>query len=128
MKRCAFAMLIAAGMLVGSAAGEEPVYFADIILKQAVEGTLGTLDPTPTDMLRLTGLTCHGYELPSGEDISGGLTDLTGLEYATNLAWLDVSRNDVTSLSPLSGLVNLQHLSIEQIGRASCRERVSMFV
>ena len=80
MKRCAFVMLIAVAMLAGSAAAEEPVYFADGKLKAAVEEALGIVDPTPSDMLGLTSLSCHG-----SHDVSGDVTDLTGLEYATNL-------------------------------------------
>jgi hypothetical protein len=76
MKRCAFVMFIAVVMLAGSAAAEEPVYFADPNLKAAVEDALGTLDPTPSDMLGLTSLTCK----------NAGVKDLTGLKYAKNLA------------------------------------------
>ena len=39
--------------------GEEPVYFADANLKVHVEANLGISDPTPTDMLGLTSLTCR---------------------------------------------------------------------
>ena len=109
---------------VGSAYAEEPVDFADPALEAAVEETLGVLDPTPTDMLGLFSL----------ERISGGITDLTGLEYATNLGaiclrWnhisdlsalsdltslrsLNLSQNEIVSLSPLSGLVDLEDLNV----------------
>ncbi len=117
MKRCALVILIVVGLLAGLAGpavaeeGEEPVNIPDLTLKRAVESMLGLSDPTPTDMLGLTSLSCHGVEV-SGHQIYGDVTDLTGLEYATNLVHLDVSRDRITDLSPLSGLVNLQHLDV----------------
>ena len=50
---------------------------------------------------------------------NGNLSDLTGLEHATNLIWLDLNivflaedfiNNSVSDLSPLAGLTNLTHL------------------
>jgi len=41
---------------------------------------------------------------------NAGIADLTGLEYFTNLKWLEVDFNPLTSLST-SGLVNLEHLA-----------------
>ena len=54
------------------------VYFADPALKAAVEEELGIENPTQYDMLMLGGLFARGL----------GITDLTGLEYATNLEFL----------------------------------------
>jgi hypothetical protein len=55
MKRYLFVMLVA-GALANSAAAQAPVYFADPVLKAYVEASLGKTNPTPTDMLRVTGL------------------------------------------------------------------------
>ena len=41
-----------------------------------------------------------------------GITDLTGLEYATNLEGLDVSANDITDVSPIASLTNLTSLTL----------------
>lgn len=63
----------------GVSRAEDPVYFADSNLKATVEAELGITNPTPTDMLGLT------YLLASYD----GIFDLTGLEYATNLIYLN---------------------------------------
>jgi hypothetical protein len=86
--------------LFAGASGENPVYFADPNLKTAAERTLYISEPTPTDMLALTGLL--------GPD--AGIVDLTGLEYATNLRRLILRRNRISDLSPLSRLTSLQEL------------------
>ncbi len=88
---------------------ENPVYFADANLKADVEAVLGKTNPTPTDMLGLTSLWAQAR----------GITDLTGLEYATNLTALDLSMNEISDLSPLAGLTNLTDLDLgdnHQIG------------
>jgi Leucine Rich repeats (2 copies)/Domain of unknown function DUF11 len=40
------------------------------------------------------------------------ISDLTGLEYATNLAELDLGDNAITDISPLAGLTNLSDLDL----------------
>ena len=60
----------------------DPVYFPDANLKAAVESELGIIDPTPTDMLSLTSLHAVGIE------------DLTGIEYAMNLDFLNLAYNN----------------------------------
>jgi len=97
--------VVLAGLLwLSVAAGaEDPVHFADSVLKQAVERTLWITDPTPSDMLALTSLRC----------CNSGVTSLTGLEYATNLEDLSVMENDITDLAPIAGLVNLRSLNIQ---------------
>ncbi|MHC4533078.1 MAG: leucine-rich repeat domain-containing protein [Planctomycetota bacterium] len=77
-------------------------YFADANLKAAVEQALGVTDPTPTDMLSLTSFSCS-YR---------GIVDLTGLEYATNLTFLSLYRNQISDISALAGITNLEHLSL----------------
>jgi Leucine-rich repeat (LRR) protein len=83
-----------------SAWAEQPVYFADPNLKAVVEETLAIPDPTPTDMLGLTSLNAADQ----------GIKDITGLQYAKNLQSLWIRWNRIGGLSPLSGLINLQHL------------------
>ena len=94
--------IVMAAVLAGSAAAEDPVYFADEALKTAVEEELWISDPTPTDMLGLTSL----------YTTSLSISDLTGLEYAVNLQSLHLINHDITSVSPLSGLSNLETLVI----------------
>jgi len=85
--------------------GETAVYFPDANLKQAVVDALRaqgiiTTDPTPSEMLELSSLSASGK----------GIIDLTGLEYATNLTWLDLWNNQITSVAPLASLTNLREL------------------
>ena len=83
--------------LAGLGQAETPVTFGDARLKELVEEELWVHDPTPSDMLGLTGLTAN----------SQNITSLTGLEHAKNLVALEMTHNRVSSLSPLAGLPNL---------------------
>jgi len=78
------------------------VSFTDDRLKAAVEAELWISDPTPEDMRGLTSL----Y---AGDD---GITDLGGLEHATNLRSLELPDNNIHSISAISGLTNLRVLSL----------------
>ncbi|MBL7186966.1 MAG: leucine-rich repeat domain-containing protein, partial [Phycisphaerae bacterium] len=80
------------------------VNFADANLKTAVEAALGVVDPTTTDMLGLSSLNASSL----------GITNLTGLEYATNLSSLSLYRNQISDLSPLGGLTNLTYLALSE--------------
>ena len=115
MKRILICWMLPVLMLPCTALAEDPVYFADANLKFVVESTLGKTDPTPTDML--------GLDSSLFAD-NRGITDLTGLEYATNLLLLSVGGNQITDLSPLAGLSKLQwlwgfHNQITDIGPLS---------
>jgi len=102
MRKAIALVIITIVGLVGSAAAEDPVHFLDAKLKAAVENALWLSDPTPTDMQSLTSLT----------RINADITDLTGLEYATNLQSLNLRLNDFSDLTPLSGLSNLRTLRL----------------
>ena len=41
-----------------------------------------------------------------------GIQDLTGLQFATNLGWLNLDENKISDISPLAGLINLRELWI----------------
>jgi predicted outer membrane repeat protein len=84
------------------ALAEEPVNIPDTNLKEAIEVELGVSDPNAADMLKLTFL-------PAWDR---GITDITGLEYATNLTELYLYDNQLSDISSISGLVNLTHLSV----------------
>jgi formylglycine-generating enzyme required for sulfatase activity len=81
---------------------EQPVFFADSNLKAAVEAALGKTNPTSTDLLDLTSLKAEAK----------GITDLAGLEYATNVQHLELLQNQIRQASTLSGLVNLDYLDL----------------
>ena len=84
-----------------------PVTITDANLRAAIAAALGkAADTTITkgEMSALTG----GLE---AED--AGISDLTGLEFATNLTWLSLGGNNISDLSPLAGLTNLTQLALE---------------
>ncbi len=92
--------------LAGSVCAEEPVCFVDGTLRTAVEEALWILDPTPTDMLALTCLDVDNK----------GIQSVAGLEYAANLETLIIRWNQITDLTPLSGLTNLHELDAHNNG------------
>jgi len=99
----------------GTETPEDQVYFADPILKGLVEQQLGVSDPTTADMVFLKELNAAGR----------GISDITGLEFATNLASLNLGElfyywewppelrtNQIEDISPLSGLTSLKSLDL----------------
>ena len=105
-KRIVIVYLVSASVLLSqnTTLAQDPVVFVDPKLKSSVEEALFVEDPTPTDMLYL----------PSLKAESKGITNLSGLEYASNLQTLSLLNNQISDLSPLSGLVNLQWLSLRK--------------
>jgi hypothetical protein len=95
--------LVLSLLLFNSVWAEDPVHFDDVFLKDAVEQTLWISDPTPADMLALTELWCRDCRI----------TDLTGLEYATNMETLWLEDNSVSDLTPVAGLSALRALMLE---------------
>jgi uncharacterized repeat protein (TIGR02543 family) len=87
-----------------TASAEDPVRFRDTNLKAAVEAALGKSSPTPTDMLGLIRL-----DAPEA-----GISDLTGLADAINLAELNLWSNDISDLSALTGLTHLTALQLQR--------------
>ncbi|MHC4748589.1 MAG: leucine-rich repeat domain-containing protein [Planctomycetota bacterium] len=81
---------------------ELPVSFRDPQLKACIEAHLGITDPAPTDMLELRELICT----------EGDIFDLTGLEYAINLIYIDLRDNQITDISPLQALTQLNTLDL----------------
>ena len=74
-------------------------------LEQAIRETLSLPDGmllTQTLMLQLTGL-------ETGER---GIIDLTGIEHATNLHYLNLGGNQIRDIRPLSALISLTGLSL----------------
>ena len=79
---------------------DKPVDIPDPNLRAAIEKVLGKASGdtiTTADMKRLTDL-----EAPNAN-----ITDLTGLEGATNLTLLDLDNNSISDISPLTGLTQL---------------------
>ena len=83
-----------------------PVTIPDTRLRAAIATALGKADGatmTKSEMETLTSL----------EAQYAGISDLTGLEFATNLTNLRLNKNYITNLWALSGLTNLTHLWLE---------------
>ncbi len=88
---------------------DAPIDFPDTALKTVVCHTLGK--PTDTtiyksDALNVTDLFAS----------NSGITDLTGLEYFTNLKNLYLGNNNLSSITPLRKLTNLKHLELRECG------------
>ena len=82
---------------------DKPVDIPDSNLRTAIEKDLGKASGatiTMEDMANLTGLRAR----------FANISDLTGLEHATNLTWLILSDNSISDISPLAGLNNLTKL------------------
>ena len=82
---------------------DKPVDIPDSNLRTAIEKDLGKASGatiTTEDMANLTGLRAR----------FANISDLTGLEHATNLTWLILSDNSISDISPLAGLNNLTKL------------------
>ena len=86
------------------------VVFADTNLEAVVRTALGILtgDITPSNMLTLTSLSAA----------SQNIVNLGGLEWATNLAYLDLNFNPLTNSTALTSLVNLNNLHLIGCGYA----------
>lgn len=94
--------LIILSITCGTASAQDS-WMPDPNLQFAVreELGLGTNDPfTRDDLLKLHRLDPYKY----------GVKSLKGLEHAKNLTWFSFAGNDVTDLSPLAGLTQLELL------------------
>lgn len=88
---------LAAGMARDLTAQQQLVNMPDAALRTAVNHALGrnAMDALNVgELAQLTSLTAAGL----------GITDLTGLQYATNLTYLDVRNNSISSFTPVAAL------------------------
>ena len=105
MKRFCVLLSILAILNMGVSIADAQRWIPDTNLRTAVRETLDLADGdrlTKAAMRDLTELSA-----PSSE-----ISDLTGLEFATNLIALKLNGNSISDLSPLSGLENLTGLHI----------------
>ncbi|MBC1997173.1 LapB repeat-containing protein [Listeria marthii] len=89
---------------IGTDTGQGAINIPDSVLKATLNSNLGqasTADITEAQMSSLNGL-----------NLSGNITDLTGLEYAKNLNMLTISDISAGSYAPIAQLTNLEHLTI----------------
>ena len=93
-------------------ASAQNVTFPDENLAAAVRSKLDLAegaDITQTALLRLMTVSFS----------SKGITNLTGLEYATNLTFLQLRDNPISDFSPISSLINLESLNLVETGFSS---------
>ena len=91
------------GTVTFNAVVEPAVDLPDLNLRAAIETVLGKAEGdsiTPSEIATLTRL-----EAPEA-----GVRNLTGLEHATNLTYLDFWNSSVSDISPVAGLTKLTHL------------------
>ena len=91
-------------------ASAQNVEFPDPNLAAAVRtaiGGLGATDPIPQASLEVL-LTLPAYDR--------GITDLTGLEHAIGLTYLDLRANPISDFTPISSLTNLNFLNLINTG------------
>ena len=85
--------------------GPSEVWMPDPALWIAVRGELGLLPGVPLTKEKMQKLTYLDAQ-------NRGITDITGLAFATNLRELHMGRNPITDLYPLSNLTQLESLHI----------------
>ena len=98
-----FTLFLLICVLIPLTATAQTVNIPDSNLRAAVEKALGKASGasiTTADMERLTRLA----------ERNANISNLTGLESATNLTTLDLDENNITDLSPVVGLTNLAWL------------------
>lgn len=114
--RSTFAIILAvlltvSGLFVSTAASAAPgveVYIPDDALRACINDELGAPVDAAIDeaqMASLSSLNCT--------DGVRNISDLTGLEVATNLVSLDAMWQGISDLSPLRGLTKLKSLQLE---------------
>ena len=78
-------------------------------LRAKLESALNKQSGHPISAEEMATLTSFSASSPN-------ISDLTGLEHATNLTWLHLSGNSISNLSPLEKLTNLTQLSLWYTG------------
>ena len=92
----------------------DPVMIPDAVLRSAIEAQLGKAQGAPIYKIEMQSLETFD---PGWLDGIGGIRDLAGLQFATNLEELRLQSNHHTvastpSLSPLAGLTKLTRLNL----------------
>ena len=81
------------------------VAIPDANLRAAIEEALGKASGAPITQAEMA-------TLDSLEASDADISDLTGLESATNLTWLDLASNNIADISALAGLTNLTDVTL----------------
>ena len=100
--RFAFFLLVCLLPLTATA---QVVNMPDPNLRTAIETELGKTSGAPITVDEMTTLTHLGAR-------NANISDLTGLEGATNLKSLRLGGNSISDIAPVTGLTNLKVLSL----------------
>ena len=100
-------MALLGACAVPAPSAPETVVFADENLDAEIRDALGKPAGEAITPAELAGLTELGA-------INWGITDLSGIEYCTNLVELNLQRNQISDLSPLASLTKLTYLGLER--------------
>ena len=94
-------------VLLGACAAPAPetVVFADENLEAAIRDALDKPAGEAITPAELAGLTALAATMQ-------GITDLSGIEYCTNLTYLSLRMNQISDLSPLASLTNLMEFNL----------------
>ena len=98
-------LLFTTMLFVPNTFAQQVVTIPDANLREVIRDALGLpagAAITSDAMLKLTELLAWGREI----------TDLTGLEYATNLTGLNLDNHPISNLSPIAGLIQLKWLGL----------------
>ena len=87
----------------------EETWMPDANLRAAVRSTLDIQSGSALTQQAMTGLTTL---IARGTSTSNQISDLSGLEYATNLTRLFLDSNPISDLTPLKGLTALTQLEL----------------
>ena len=100
-----FTFFLLMSLILPLSATGQVVSIPDPNLRAAVEKALGVTPGTPITADEMTTLTRL-------EAKNANISDLTGLEGATNLKWLRLGGNSISDIAPVTGLTNLKVLSL----------------
>ena len=103
---CLLVFAVMTALLIPQPVSAQVVDIPDPNLRQVIREALnlpGNAPITQQEMLKLEGLNAGGNR---------GITDLTGLKYATNLKGLGLYHNPITDISPLAHLTQLEGFNL----------------
>ena len=98
---------VAISFLITQPTSAQVVEIPDPNLKGTITETLELPANTPITQQDMEKL----HHLDNEKTEKMGITDLTGLEYATNLNAISLNQNEITDLRPLANLIQLEALS-----------------
>ena len=101
-----FTLFLLVCLSIPMIATAQTVNIPDPNLRAAIETTLGKASGTPITAAEMETLTFF-------RAIDANISDLTGLEGATNLTYLFLWNNAISDLTPLSSLTSLQFLDLQ---------------